>query len=190
VTVAAIGFEDEAGEHEYQSDEELVQRAKSDSAAFGVLYERYRRDIQAFLLSRVRGNEELARDLHSQVFTRAYTALPRYASGSFRGWLYAIARNLVIDEYRRQRPTASLDAAGHVPVDMPSLDEQVIASDARAQLHGALGQLVPQQREIVLLRLRGHTGKEIADALGMSHEAVKSAQYRAFAKLRELLGEL
>jgi DNA-directed RNA polymerase specialized sigma24 family protein len=42
----------------------------------------------------------------------------------------------------------------------------------------------------VTLRLEGLTGKEIAERLGMSHEAIKSAQYRAFAKLRTLLGEL
>jgi RNA polymerase sigma-70 factor (ECF subfamily) len=188
--MASVGVFDDADGYAHESDEELVQRARTDAAAFGVLYDRYRRDIQAFLLSRTRGNSDVANDLNSQVFTRAYTALPRYASGSFRAWLYAIARNLVIDEFRRQRPTSSLDVAGHVPVDQPGLDEQVIAADARSQLHGALNQLGPVQRNIVTLRLEGLTGKEIAERLGMSHEAIKSAQYRAFAKLRTLLGEL
>jgi RNA polymerase sigma-70 factor (ECF subfamily) len=141
--MASVGVFDDADGYAHESDEELVQRARTDAAAFGVLYDRYRRDIQAFLLSRTRGNSDVANDLNSQVFTRAYTALPRYASGSFRAWLYAIARNLVIDEFRRQRPTSSLDVAGHVPVDQPGLDEQVIAADARSQLHGALNQLGP-----------------------------------------------
>jgi RNA polymerase sigma-70 factor (ECF subfamily) len=190
VTTASIGVFDDDDGYGHETDEELARRAKSDAAAFGVLYDRYRRDIQAFLLSRTRGNQDIASDLNSQVFARAYAALPRFASGSFRGWLYAIARNLVIDEYRRQRPTSPLDAAGHVPIDQPGLDEQVIAADARAQLHGALNQLGSVQRNIVTLRLEGLSGKEIAERLGMSHEAIKSAQYRAFARLRTLLGEL
>jgi RNA polymerase sigma-70 factor (ECF subfamily) len=188
--IASIGVSDDAEGHEGETDEELVHRARTDAAAFGVLYERYRRDIQAFLLTRTRGNPDVANDLNSQVFTRAYAAMPRYSSGSFRGWLYAIARNLVIDEFRRQKPTSSLEAAGHIPIDQPGLDEQVIAADARAQLHGALNQLGTVQREVVLLRLQGLTGKEIADRMAMSHEAIKSAQYRAFAKLRTILGEL
>jgi RNA polymerase sigma-70 factor (ECF subfamily) len=189
VTIASIGFGRETGAYESESDDELVRLAATDSAAFGVLYERYRTDIRAFLLARVRGNPDLANDLNSQVFTRAYAALPRYASGSFRAWLYAIARNLVIDEYRRTRPTASLDAAGNIPIDQPGLDEQVIAADARAQLHSALANLGDLQRKVVTLRLQGLTGKEIGERLGISHEAVKSAQYRAFAKLRTILGE-
>lgn len=176
-------------EPESESDEALARRAQGDPDVFGVLYERYRRDIQAFMLSRVRGNPELANDLSSQVFTRAFTALPRYTSGSFRGWLYAIARNLVIDEYRKQRPTAPIEAASHVPIDQPGLDEQVIAADARAQLHHAMSQLGAVPQEVLRLRLQGLTGKEIADRLGMGHEAVKSVQYRAFARLRTLLGE-
>ena len=172
------------------SDEELVTVARRDKAAFGVLYERYARDINAFVLSRTRGHPELARDLTSQVFTRALSALPNYRSSSFRGWLYAIARNLVIDEYRRRKPIASLDIAGHVPLDQPGLDEQVIVADARAQLHAALGQLGDVPQEIVRLRLQGMTGGEIADRMGMSREAVKSAQYRAFAKLRDILQEM
>jgi RNA polymerase sigma-70 factor (ECF subfamily) len=187
VTAASIDDGLESDESSYLADDELVRRAQRDKTAFGVLYERYRADIHAFILSRVRGNPELAQDLTSQVFTRALTALPRYESGSFRAWLYAIARNLVIDEYRRRKPTASLDLAGHVAIDQPGLDDQVIVADARAQLHSALNQLGDVQRQVVTLRLQGMTSGEIADRMGMGREAVKSAQYRAFAKLRDYL---
>ena len=189
VTSASITADSTADDVRYQSDDDLVRRAAGDANAFGELFARYHNDILAFMRSRVRGNSDLANDLCSQVFTRAYSALPRYTGGSFRAWLYAIARNLVIDEYRRTRPTSPLDAAGHVPIDQPGLDEQVIAADARAQLHSALAELGTLQRQVVTLRLQGMTGREIADRIGISHEAVKSAQYRAFAKLRTILGE-
>jgi RNA polymerase sigma-70 factor (ECF subfamily) len=172
------------------SDEELVTFARRDRAVFGILYERHAQDIHAFILSRTRGHPELARDLTSQVFTRALASLSNYRSRSFRGWLYAIARNLVIDEYRRRKPVAPLESAGHVPTDQPGLDDQVIVADARAQLHAALSQLSEVPQQIVRLRLQGLTGNEIADRMGMSREAVKSAQYRAFAKLRDILQEM
>ncbi|MGB3305887.1 MAG: sigma-70 family RNA polymerase sigma factor [Thermomicrobiales bacterium] len=172
------------------TDDELVRRAQANPETFGLLYERYARDIHAFIMTKVQGNTEVAQDLTSQVFTRALTALPRFQTGAFRGWLYQIARNLVIDSYRRQRPTAPLTDAEFIAADQRSLDEHVIAADARAQLHAALGQLRPNQREIVLLRLHGLTGAEIAERLNMHPDAVKSAQYRAFAKLRTHLQHL
>lgn len=75
------------------------------------------------------------------------------------------------------------------PTESP-LDERVIAEEARIQLHEALARLAEPQRSILRLRLQGLTGPEIADRLGMNHEAMKSAQYRAMAKLRVALRHL
>ena len=172
------------------SDEALVRLAQADPARFGQLYERYAAEITRFYLARMHGNEALAQDLTSQVFTRAYTALPRYIEGSFRGWLYQIARNILIDSFRRQRPTTSLDGIASISANESPLDERVIAEEARIQLHEALAQLDEPQRSILTLRLQGLTGPEIASRLGMSHEAMKSAQYRAMAKLRSSLQHL
>lgn len=172
------------------SDEALVRLAQAKPARFGALYERYAAEITRFYLARVHGNEALAQDLTSQVFTRAYTALPHYTEGSFRGWLYQIARNILIDSFRRQRPTTALDGIASIGANETPLDERVIAEEARIQLHEALAQLGEPQRSILRLRLQGLTGPDIAARLGMSHEAMKSAQYRAMAKLRIALRHL
>lgn len=171
------------------SDEELVRLAVGDPERFGELYARYARPIHAFILPRVDRNEAIAQDLTSQVFSRALTALPGFRPGVFRAWLYAIARNAVIDYYRRQRPGASLDAALEIASDEQGLDERAVAEDARMRLHAALSRLVPAQRQIVELRLHGLTGVEIAERLNLHPDAVKSAQYRAFARLRAFLSE-
>ena len=171
------------------SDEELARLAADDRERFGELYERYARPIHAFILPRVDRNEAVAQDLTSQVFSRALTALPGFRPGVFRAWLYAIARNVVIDHYRRQRPGAPLDAALEIASDDPGLDERAVAEEARVRLHAALARLVPAQRQIVELRLHGLTGAEIAERLGLHPDAVKSAQYRAFSRLRVILGE-
>jgi len=172
------------------SDDDLAVQAQRHPDTFGQLYERYAREIEGFILPRVGGNRELAQDLTSQVFTKAFTALPRYQTGAFRGWLYQIARNTIIDSHRRARPTAPLDDATAIETHDQRLDDRVIAAEAAARLHRALDQLKPDQRRIILLRLQGLSGSEIASRLGLHPDAVKSAQYRAFAKLRTMLHDL
>lgn len=172
--------------HDETPDEEMVERAQRDPRHFAPLYQRYAGAIHAFVLRRT-GDPEQAADLTSLVFTRALAALPRYRNGPFRGWIYAIARNVVIDSRRRARPvvpmaSAELIASGEIP-----LDEQAVANESRATLMAALDTLTGTQRRIVMLRLNGLTGREVADELGMSYAAMKSAQYRAFTRLREHL---
>ncbi|HEU0163552.1 MAG TPA: sigma-70 family RNA polymerase sigma factor [Thermomicrobiales bacterium] len=167
-------------------DEALVQRARAgDSHAFDELYQRYQREIRAFLINRVRGDLAMAEDLTSEVFTKLFRFLDQYRAGSsFRGWLYQIARNTAIDHARRARITTSLDDAGTIASPVEALDEQAIAAESREALLRALAVLPPGPRRIVELRLKGFGPNEIAAELGMELSAVKSAQHRAFRKLR------
>ncbi|MGC4106228.1 MAG: sigma-70 family RNA polymerase sigma factor [Thermomicrobiales bacterium] len=171
-------------------DDDLVQDARGGSMdAFDTLYRRYAGEIEGFIAARV-SDAELAADLTSQVFTKAFAALPRYQAGSFRGWLYAIARNAITDAWRRQRPTAPLERAEQMPAVDESPEAQAIRAEASARLHAALAELSSDQQRIVRLRLQGLTGPEIAERLGMHPDAVKSAQYRAFGRLRTILHDL
>lgn len=167
-------------------DEALARRAQQDSELFGELYRRYAAEIERFVRSRV-SDPMLAEDITSKVFTKALQALPRYKDGSFRAWLYRIARNTIIDEYRRQRPTTAID---DLPVhdDTPLPDDIVAAQDAADRLHAALDHLKPREREIVRLRLHGLAIAEIANRMDMTENAVKSAQRRAFITLRTVPG--
>lgn len=184
---AAIRMQsDERDDGEF-SDEEMVARAQRDPDQFAPLYARYARPIHAFVLRRTADSEQ-ADDITSQVFTRALSALPRYQNGPFRGWLYAIARNLLIDAHRRSKPVSPLERAELVPTTAHSPEDAAIASEAHATLMAALDTLTTTQRRIVLLRLQGLTGQEIADELRMGYAAMKSAQYRAFGRLRQHLG--
>lgn len=167
-------------------DDELVRRAQDDPEQFSELYRRYAPEIERFVRSRV-SDPMLAEDITSKIFTKALQALPRYTGGSFRGWLYRITRNTIIDEYRRQRPTSSIDDLS-IRDSSPLPDDLAVASDAADRLHAALDHLKPQHREIVRLRLHGLSIAEIADRMQMSDDAVKSAQRRAFMTLRNLPG--
>jgi RNA polymerase sigma-70 factor, ECF subfamily len=169
-------------------DDTLVAAARANPAAFADLYERYHAAIHQFVLRRVTDTHR-AEDITSQVFLRALRGLPAYRTGSFRGWLFQIARNLVYDSYERQQPTPSGDALDGYADPKPGPMEAAEAEEAREELHRLIGQLTGTQRDVIGLRLRGHTGQEIADALGLSLSAVKSAQFRAFDKIRKLMAE-
>lgn len=170
------------------TDEELVQQARADPEQFDELYRRYADEIARFVRSRV-SDAALAEDITSKVFIKVLQALPRYTDGPFRAWLYRITRNTIIDEYRLAKPTSDI-AELPVPDRAPSPEDVAISADAADRLHTALNQLKPQHREIVTLRLHGHSVAEIADRMNMTKDAVKSAQRRAFMTLRTLPGVL
>lgn len=170
------------------TDEELVRRAQEDPEQFDELYRRYADEIGRFVRSRV-SNAAQAEDITSKVFMKVLQALPRYTDGPFRAWLYRITRNTIIDEYRLAKPTSDIS---DLPVAdrAPTPEDIAIFSDTADRLHAALNQLKPQQREILTLRLHGHSIAEIADRMNMTNDAVKSAQRRAFMTLRTLPGVL
>jgi len=181
---------DDTSDQPERTDDDLVAAAQGDRNAFAPLYARYQPRVHAFALRRL-GDADRADDVTSQVFVRVLKALPAYKAGkhaeSFQAWLFTIARNIVTDAHRRERPhlpVTELDAIAHAD---PDPMEQAIAAEARAQLRTLLAALTPTQHRIVELRLSGLTGQEIADRLGMSLAATKSAQYRAFTRLRDLM---
>lgn len=164
----------------------IVSRARTDLRAFAPLYDRYYDPVFGFCLRRLR-DREAAADATSQIFARAMAGLGSFRAGSFQGWLFAIARNVVIDTVRRQRPSLGLDAADEVPDGGALPDEQAITGERRARLVSAIAQLTPDQRNVIELRLAGLAGREIAETLGMTTGAVQSSQFRAYRALRRLL---
>ncbi|MGI8976824.1 MAG: RNA polymerase sigma factor [Thermomicrobiales bacterium] len=117
--------------------------------------------------------------------------LDRYShrdGATFRSWLFTIARNTVTDRWRRFRPTRPLDPVATTLADQePGPEERAVHSDELSRLLAVLDQLSDNQRDIIELRLAGLTTTEVGDALGMSRPAVKSAQSRAYKRLRHLL---
>lgn len=171
----------------------IISRAISDPAAFAPIYEHYVDAIYTFCLHRVSDPEQAA-DLTSQIFIKVISALPTYQQQtnqtSYRSWLFTIARNLVIDSYRTRHTHRSISDPVQ-PLEMhdpaPSPEDHALDADLRRSLHRAMQTLTSGQRQIVELRLAGLTGPEIAEVLNVRIAAVKSSQFRAYTKLRELL---
>jgi RNA polymerase sigma-70 factor, ECF subfamily len=169
----------------------LLERAgRYDEAALGELYDCYAPRIYAYVYRRV-GSATLAEDLTGDVFVRVIQAIrsKRLWRTSFRGWLYRIAHNVVVDHYRRQ-PQAVSVALDDVQLAAGGDSLPDLAQDAldRAWLRGAVRRLTPQQQAVLALRFgEGLTAREAALVLHKTTGAAEALQRRALAALRRLL---
>ena len=182
----------------------LVRRCiAGDAAAWEELVQRYHRRIYN-ICYRFAGSADDAQDLTQEVFIKMYRTLNTYdmERGAFMTWVTTMARNLLVDHFRKtkqDRVTDSLDVAPSEREDAMPLSEQLpdtaAAPDARAQsqqvgetVHRALQKLSPDLREAVILRdLQDMDYKEIATVLKVPEGTVKSRINRGRAELARLL---
>lgn len=162
---------------------------------------RHRQDLFSFCYRRL-GDAEQANDACGRIMLKAlngienFTPHPERPGATLRAWLFRIARNDLVDFQRTYKWTHSLDRTDgegkrvHDPPDHRRGPEAtLIAKEADQRVRTMLHELPDSQRSIVELRLAGLTGDEIAQTLNMTLSAVKSAQYRAYQKLRGLLSD-
>jgi RNA polymerase sigma-70 factor (ECF subfamily) len=172
-------------------DEILVRHARNDREAFAAIYERYFSRVYWYRYGRLQ-SPQAAEDATSLVFTKALHALPQYreqeSALAFRAWLFRIAHNVIVDELRARRPYAPLAAAHEIPAPMLSPESALLQAEDRNLVWALLDTLPPDQRQIVELRLAGLNGPEIAQVLGKNRGAVNTAQSRAVARLRTVMG--
>ena len=180
---------DVASDASEPSDETLVTLAQSDRAAFALLYRRYAAAIYRYC-DRALGDRAASEEVTQTVFLCALTALSDCRDKrAFRAWLFAIAHNAIADARRARRPLVSLDGAIDIPDTAASPEDLALAGVERREITTLLARLPDQEREIVELRLAGLRDKEIAQALGRSAGAVRTAQYRAVKHMRTLLAD-
>jgi RNA polymerase sigma-70 factor (ECF subfamily) len=176
----------------------LVSRCLGgDEAAWEDLVRQHTRQVYG-LCYRFTGSGAEAQDLTQEVFLRVFRTLKtfRSAEGSFATWLARVARNLLIDHYRRTRQErvtdpiedqlAVLEEKGATASERP--DHAVAGREASRILQAALQKLSPDLREAVILRdLQEMEYREIAEVLGIPEGTVKSRINRGRAELARLL---
>lgn len=162
-----------------------VLAAACDRDEFALLYRRHVGAVYRFCHRRL-GNKEDAEDATAQVFARALAGLPGFRGGSFRAWLFRIAERATIDRQREPRPTQPLDGLERLADPGATPEDAALAADAGRQLARLLGRLTPDQCRVVELRLAGLSGREIAQVMGKTRNAVDALHFRAAARLREL----
>lgn len=171
-------------------DDLMVERARADIHAFAPIYERYSTSVFRMCL-RATGDEDLADDLTAKVFLTVIERLGQYqprTGSTFRSWLFVIARNTVHDHWRRNNRVRPLvdDTIGPTD-DSPGPEEIALHRITLQEVRDVLGTLNERHRSIVEFRLSGLTTQEIAEAMGMTIPALKSAQTRAYATIRQRL---
>jgi RNA polymerase sigma-70 factor (ECF subfamily) len=170
---------------------DLVARARSgDSDAFDELVRATYADTYT-LARRLTGNEEDASDVVQESYLRAYRGLPRFrGDAQFSTWLYRITANCAathLGRRTRRRTEALPDDASLVDAD-PERDPSARADATllRERLEGALEQLPPKLRAVVVLRdVYDLPHEAIAAELGISESAAKVRLHRARRQLRD-----
>ena len=183
----------------------LAERCrKGDNAAWAELVRTQNRRIYA-LCYRFTSDPADAEDLTQDVFVKVHRNLDNFdsAKGSFQTWLTTLARNLLVDHFRRSRndrATDSLDAnwegneddgpspSTRIEDTRPTAHAQAANNQLSVIIQQALSQLSPELREAVILRdLQDFDYKEIAEVLRVPEGTVKSRISRGRAELARLL---
>ena|SRR5436305_11308253 len=160
-----------------------MDRPESD---FGRVYEDRVWQVYAFVAYRV-GDPPLAEDLTQATFERALRAWSRFdpRRGSELAWLLTIARNLLVDHFRRDR-SVTIDRIEELVDSWEAGPESRFAGSP--QLIEALANLGDREREVLALRYGGDlNGPEIAALLDLSVANVQQIISRSLRKLRDLL---
>ncbi len=173
-----------------KKEQELVLRAQEDPTNFAPLYDHYFPKIYNYIYHKV-SNKQLAEDLVSETFYKALANINRFEwqKRSFACWLYTIARNQVIDNYRKQNPVLLDGSEEELPSpEHNNPEEKVLRDVSRDELIALIRTLSQDQQDALLLRFQEELKiKEIAQVLNKNEGAVKALMFRGLKKLRQKL---
>lgn len=134
------------------------------------------------------GDRGRAEEITQDTFVRAWSGRERFdpTKGSLRTWLFAIARNLIVDEVRRSRARPQLADAAPDVAD-PDADP-VVRLEGQLAMEDSLSRLSAAHREVIeAVHYQGQTPTEVAAALGIPAGTVRSRLYYALSELRDAL---
>lgn len=181
------------GDTEIADDALLAAMGVGDETAGRAFVRRYQRRIFGLAMSMV-GDAALAEDIAQEAFLRVW----RHAGvfdrrrASVATWVLTITRNLAVDALRLRRPIVTDPALllqAHLVDRSPHPEEQVVGSDTRARLVGALAALPGEQsRALVLAVVYGYTADEVSRAEGIPLGTAKTRIRRGLQRLRAASG--
>jgi len=167
-------------------ENQLINSCKAgDSSAFAELYDAYLEKLYRFVYYRTQ-HKQTAEDIVGQAFLQAWQKIGSYDSrkAGFSTWLYQIARNLVIDHYRKVAPVQGIESAWDVS-DGTNLETDAESALLVDKIKPHLSKLTSQQRQVLTMRIwEDLSYKEIAQILGTSEAACKMSFSRAVSELK------
>ena len=176
---------------------ELVRRCRAgDGAAWEEVVQTFSRRIYN-LAYRFTSRPDAAEDLTQEVFVRVYRSLDQYdpRQGDLQNWLMRLARNLIIDDYRRRQrapqDTQAEDIEGHsyhLRASGGTPQRELERQELGAQVQAAIDKLPPDLRTCVILRdIEELSYQEIVDLLKIPEGTVKSRINRGRIELAKIL---
>jgi RNA polymerase sigma factor (sigma-70 family) len=168
-----------------------VSTDSPEAESFDALYRRTFPRVYSYVASLVR-DRSAAEDVTAQAFERAFRKRRafRAARGTPDAWVFGIARNAALDELRRRKRRAPLDAE---PEDVAGVEPEDEADQTirRAAVRSALAELSGHERDIVALKFAaGLSNREIARVLRTSESNVGTRLHRTVEKLRRTCHEV
>lgn len=172
--------------------ERLIVRValERDREAFGAIFRLFAPKVRSFALRRgVNGAqaEEVVQEVMLAVWRRAETFDPARANAAT--WIYAIARNRMLDDLRRAGlPLLGEDQMGEMAGEEPAHEVRLDGERDAARLRRALAELPPEQSEVIKIAYyEGLSQRDLADRLGVPLGTVKSRTRLALDRLRSAM---
>lgn len=163
-------------------------RATGKNKYLSLLVAQFNLSLYHYLLSQ--SNKELAEDVLQTTWLKVMkTQNQQMAQSHVKSWLFTIARNTLIDEYRRQHKWQQ-QLLDEDKMLTESLEQSIQASDRLTQFNAALAQLPFLQKEAFIFQQEGFSVVEIAALTHESFETTKSRLRYARKNLNHLLGTL
>lgn len=173
--------------------EEIREETEIDRL-FTEIFEAYYKRIFNYIGYRV-SSIHTAEDLTSVVFEKILSKLDMYSQNKapFEVWMFAIARNVVNDYYRRQkrRQFFSLEAVRELVSSKKDPENLILREERSDKLIGALNKLDERERNLVALKFGACLrNTEVAQITGLSESNIGVILYRAMKKLKAELGSV
>lgn len=167
---------------------EILTLAKAgEQDALADIYEAYYLRIYRFIFYRV-SHKETAEDLTEDVFVKAFAGLKNLSQlDAFEGWLFQIARNLVIDYYRKKKQLVPLDAIENTLEYDTNVVDIINLKLEQSILIKILKELNDEQQTVIKMRfLEELDNTTIAKLLNKTEGSIRVIQHRAITKLKEI----
>ncbi len=167
---------------------ELERFTQGDVQAFEALFREYQGEVYGWVVRIVR-DPGAAEDLTVETFWRIYRARGRFdPRRPFGAWARRIAVNLAVEHLSRSHAEKPLDREYRLPAASGGAPDPVAGAEIRNKVAASLGELPARLRAAVTLAMIEETPyAEIAEALGISVNGVKSRVFRAVRQLRRSL---
>jgi len=182
-------------EFEQKTDEELVEIILENQSAFSQLVNRYREKLLRYI-RRISGvSLEESEDMLQNIFIKAYLNLNDFDSGlKFSSWIYRIAHNEVIDNYRKRQARPQLldidikDSQIKELAGSTDLLEELARQELKQEIRVAISKINYKYQEIIILKyIEEKDYQEISDIIKKPLGTVASRMNKAKAELKKVL---